>query len=470
MYLSNLSRRWRIVLLFLLPLTACSDPDKKEQPPASEAAGSFDLDELQRRTFNYFWDLADSTNYQIPDRWPKRTFSSVAATGFGLAAYIVGVEKHYVERAQAAQRVLNTLKVLYDLPQGMEVSGMGGYKGFFYHFLTYENATRYKNVELSTIDTGLLMAGVLGVQSFFDQDNEIENEIRQLADDLFRRVEWDWMVSEEGLISMGWKPESGKLKHSYKGYSEAMILYILALGSPTHAIDAEMWDNWTSTYPWETFQSETFVNYSPLFIHQYSHMFIDFRNIKDEYMAEKGIDYFENSRRATLANKKYCIENPFNATGYGEHCWGLTACDGPGYRETTVNGNPWTFLGYAARGASAVYTRDDGTIAPTAAGGSVPFAPEICIPALEYMWETYYENLVGDYGFKDAFNLTWVDPDTGEVGWFDNDYLGIDQGPILIQIENYRSGIVWEVMKKNPYIRQGLKKAGFTGGWLNKLK
>jgi hypothetical protein len=131
MYLSNLSRRWRIVLLFLLPLTACSDPDKKEQPPASEAAGSFDLDELQRRTFNYFWDLADSTNYQIPDRWPKRTFSSVAATGFGLAAYIVGVEKHYVERAQAAQRVLNTLKVLYDLPQGMEVSGMGGYKGFF---------------------------------------------------------------------------------------------------------------------------------------------------------------------------------------------------------------------------------------------------------------------------------------------------------------------------------------------------
>ncbi len=469
MLLKLLSLRISIVLFLLFFLGSCEVTQSQEQPPADDVT-AFDLDELQHRTFNYFWELADENNFQIPDRYPKRTFSSIAATGFGLTAYIAGVENGYVSRQEAAGRVLNTLKVLYSLPQGDESTGMAGYKGFFYHFLTYNNATRYKDVELSSIDTGLLMAGVLSVQSYFDGENEVESQIRQVADELYRRVEWDWMMADEGTMSMGWRPEKGKIIHTYNGYSEAMILYILALGSPTHPVEPEVWQNWTETYPWETFQNQTFVNYSPLFTHHYSHMYIDFKGIRDEYMRNKGIDYFENSRRATIANRNHCLENPEKAVGYGEHCWGLTACDGPGYKEVEIDGKNWTFHGYAARGASAVYTRDDGTIAPTAVGGSVPFAPEICLPALKHMWETYNEELVGEYGFRDAFNLTWEDDKTGEKGWFDDDYLGIDQGPILIQIENYKTGLVWEIMKKNPYIIQGLKKAGFTGGWLENIE
>lgn len=459
-----------MVLTLLFPLTSCKNSVNHNLDEKKQDNPEFDLDELQRRTFNYFWELADSNNHQIPDRYPKRTFTSIAATGFGLTAYIVGVDKGFISRAEAARRVFNTLQVLSELPQGDAVTGVSGHRGFYYHFLTYENATRFKDVELSSIDTGLLMAGILSVQSFFDGNNELEEQIRQMADDLYRRVEWDWLYDEKGVMSMGWKPESGKLEHHYTGYSEAMILYVLALGSPTHAIPAEAWENWTKTYIWDTFQSETFVNYSPLFTHQYSHMYIDFKGIQDDYMLEKGIDYFENSRRATHANRNYCLENPEKAKGYTENIWGLTACDGPGYLETTIDGKDWVFHGYSARGASAAYVRDDGTLAPTAVGGSVPFAPEICLSALQQMWETYYEDLVGEYGFKDAFNLTWVDPETGKEGWFDSDYLGIDQGPILIQIENYRSGLIWDVMKKNPYIRQGLKKAGFAGGWLENFE
>jgi hypothetical protein len=198
-------------------------------------------------------------------------------------------------------------------------------------------------------------------------------------------------------------------------------------------------------------------------------MYIDFRGIQDPYMKVKGIDYFENSRRATYANRAYCIENPLNFNGYSEHVWGLTACDGPANEVREVHGQEIRFHTYRARGASLRQIIDDGTIAPTAAVGSLPFAPEICIPAMEYMWKEYGEKLVGDYGFKDAFNLTYRWETGNEEGWYDTDYIGIDQGPILIQIENYQNGFVWELMKKNPYIVDGLSRAGFKGGWLDKL-
>jgi len=243
-----------------------------------------------------------------------------------------------------------------------------------------------------------------------------------------------------------------------------MILYILALGSPTHTIPAESWKSWTDTYQWTTYQGQEFVNFGPLFGHQYSHMYIDFKGIQDEYMRAKKIDYFENSRRATYANRQYCITNAAGFTGYGNNVWGLTACDGPG-NNNKANPNV-AFQGYNARGASQFYLQDDGTVAPTAAGGSIAFAPEICIPALKEMRSRYGEKLYGEYGFKDAFNLSIVYKD-GSAGWYDQDYLGIDQGPILLQIENHRSGLIWNVMKKNQYIRAGLKKAGFTGGWLD---
>jgi hypothetical protein len=452
-----------LVLLFLTLLVA---PAACQMPGGSPPPVSFSEEELQRRTFHYFWDLADSTYGQIPDRWPSLTFSSIAATGFGLTAYIVGAEKGFVTRVAAAQRTLKTLNALWELPQGPDASGVSGYQGFFYHFLNLDDARRFKQVELSTIDTGLLLAGILSAQSYYDQDNKTENDIRAVADAIYRRVNWPWFLNKNGLLSMGWHPESGFLDAQWDGYNEAMILYVLAYGSPTHPISPDSWNGWTKPYLWTTFQDQEMLNFAPLFGHQYSHMYIDFRGIQDAYMRDKGIDYFENSRRATLANRAYCISNPLGFKDYSDKVWGLTACDGP--RDTIMDwkGNRVQFQEYSARGAAADYIRDDGTIAPTAAGGSVPFTPEESLTAMKYMWETYYENLIGEYGFKDAFNPSYTKGIGNEQGWFDKDYLGIDQGPILIQLENYRSEIIWKLMKKNLYIVDGLTKAGFTGAWL----
>lgn len=449
-----------ISLIFLLPSIGLG----QQKAP-------FSIDELQRRTFLFFWETADK-NAQIPDRWPGITFSSIAATGFGLSAYLVGAERQWITREQAADRVLRTLSVLKDLPQGDSPSGMSGYKGFFYHFLDHQQARRFKDVELSTIDSGLLLAGILSCQSYFDQNNPTEKAIRETADFLYRRVEWDWMLNVNNRISMGWRPEKGFIQAEWFGYTEAMILYILALGSPTHPIPADAWNSWCQNYYWDEYQGQAHVNFGPLFGHQYSHIWIDFRDIQDGYMQNKGLDYFENSRRATLANRLYCHQNPHRFKGYAENIWGLTACDGP--VDWLVKNDPQrrcqpeggAFYGYMARGAASDYEKDDGTIAPTAVGGSIPFAPELCVPALEAMWNIYYDSLVGQYGFKDAFNPSFTACGQLPAGWFDDDYLGIDQGPILLMLENYRSDLIWAIMKKNPYIRSGLLRAGFRGGWL----
>lgn len=429
----------------------------------------FSLDELQRRTFNFFWETVDK-NSQVPDRYPTMNFTSIAATGFGLSSYLVGVERGYITREQAAERVLKTLEVLYNLPQsGEAIPNTSGFKGFFYHFLDHDKALRFKQVELSSIDTGLLMAGVLSCMTYFDKDSENEQKIRDIADRLYRRVDWQWFTDDNksGLIRMGWTPENGFHDRYWDGYNEGMIIYILALGSPTHSISPDCWSAWCHRYPYKQYMGLDQVNFGPLFGHQYSHIWLDFKGIQDKYMALKGMDYFENSRRATIANRLYCIANPHNFKGYDDNIWGLTACDGPGWRETNWNGKKMIFEGYSARGAATDEAFDDGTIAPTAAGGSVPFAPKECIASLKAQWETYYPNLVGKYGFKDAFNPSYTFGAGNENGWFDKDYLGIDQGPILLQIENHRSQLIWNLMRKNPYVVAGLKRAGFKGGWLN---
>lgn len=427
------------------------------------------LQDLKQRTFHFFWDQIDKPSWQIPDRYPTRRFSSIASTGFGLTAYIIGAENGFVTRREAAERVYGTLKWLWESKQGPDTSLVTGYRGFYYHFLNYGDGTRYRNVELSTIDTGLLMAGILACQSYFDGGNSLESQIKILADSLFLRVEWDWAMQDKNTMSMGWHPEKGFIKSRWSGYNEAMILILMAMGSPTHPIPENAWEQWCDTYHWMNFQGYEHVNFSPLFGHQYSHMFIDFRGIQDRYMKSRGIDYFENSRRATLSNRAYCMENPGKFVGYGKDIWGLTACDGPARDRKILNGDTVDFWTYRARGASAIRITDDGTIAPTAAGGSIPFAPEICIDALLAMKNRLGEALYQEYGFKDSFNMTYHDELLGDNVWVDHDYLGIDQGPILIQLENYQSELIWEVMKKNKYIVTGLKKAGFTGGWLEKL-
>ncbi len=422
------------------------------------------LDSLSRETFNFFWEQADSVTGNHPDRWPTQSFSSIASTGFGLTSYLVGVERGYITRAQAAERVLKTLQFFQHSKKGATPEGVTGYKGFFYHFIDMRSGERFREVELSTIDTGLLMMGVLACQTYFDKEDESEKAIRRYSDSLYQAVDWQWAMNGKTTMSMGWKPESGFLDASWKGYNEAMILYILGAASPTHSISADTWNAWTSTYQWGTYYQQEHVNFGPLFGHQYSHVWIDFRGIQDLYMKQKGIDYFENSRRATYANKSYCVNNSGGYLGYEENIWGLTACDGP-ENNGKLNVNV-SFGGYSARGAAQWYVNDDGTIAPTAAGGSIAFAPEICIPALQNMKYQFKDKLYGRYGFKDAFNLT-IERSGGVKGWFDQDYLGIDQGPILLQTENYQTQFIWKLMRKNKYIKTGLKKIGFEGGWLN---
>lgn len=467
-----------VVLLVLL--TGCAPPPMQADAASGEAGAQAAgrpvdpfLETLQRRTFEWFWDTANPKNGLVPDRWPDINFSSIAAIGFGLTAYGVGAARGYVTREQARDRTLATLRFLRHAPQSSEPRDVTGYRGLFYHFLDMERGRRFQNTELSTIDTALLMAGVLFAQSYFDREDPGEKEIRDLADSLFRRVEWSWMQPRPPLIAMAWRPGEGMTPHDYKGYEEAMILYVMALGSPTHPISPDAWKARTANYKWERFYGYDFVNYAPLFIHQYSHIWIDFRGIQDAYIREKGIDYFENSRRATYAQRAYATDNPNRFRDYGENVWGLTACIGPQGGKAVIGGRHVQFHGYWARGASSGDIRDDGTIAPTAAGGSLPFAPEIVLPALEEMERRYGGRLFRRYGFVDAFNPTFpaskLAPGTGAVtpeGWFADDYLGIDQGPIVLMAENHRSGLVWEVMKKNPYIVRGLCRAGFRGGWI----
>jgi len=321
------------------------------------------------------------------------------------------------------------------------------------------------NCELSTIDTGLLLAGTLFCQSYFDRAGPAEEEIRALADSLYRRVDWLWAMNGSPGIRLGWYPERGFLQKTWTGYDEAMILYILALGSPTFPIPPSSWDHYTSTYLWAEYQGQEFISFGPLFGHQFSHCWIDFRGIQDPYMRSRGIDYFENSRRATVSHRSYAIANPGGFSSYSDSIWGLTACDGPRDAVLKIRGRECRFQTYAARGVSVDWVNDDGTIAPTAAGGSVAFSPELCITALRAMRRVHGERLFREYGFTDAFNMTFVTPGT-PAGWYDGDYLGIDQGPIGIMIENLRNGFVWEIMKRNPYVIRGLRRARFTGGWL----
>lgn len=286
------------------------------------------LDRLQYNSFLYFWELSND-NGLTPDRAPTPSFSSIAAVGFGLSSYICGVERKYITRDQAVNRTLTTLKFLWKAPQGSSSIGCAGYKGFFYHFLDMKKGDRFKHVELSTIDTALLMAGILSCYSYYNKDNEQEQQIRKYALSLYSRVNWQWFQARKPLLCLGWTPEKGFLPYDWKGYNEAMILYILALGSPTYPIEKNSWHIWTNTYRWGKFYDKSHINFAPLFGHQYSHIWIDFRGIQDEYMRQKGIDYFENSRRAVYSNRAYCILNPDKWSGYSSTIWGLTACDGP---------------------------------------------------------------------------------------------------------------------------------------------
>ncbi|WP_428992255.1 glucoamylase family protein [Pseudoxanthomonas suwonensis] len=445
-----------------------------ERPPRPELPPLFR--DIEKRTFQFFWDTTNEQNGLTPDRYPSRPFASIASIGYALTAYPIGIENGWVSRTQAVDRTLTTLRFLRDIPEGPQRTGKGAYKGFYYHFLDMQHGHRYDSwVELSSVDTALMMMGVLFAQAYFDGDDPREQEIRRLADQLYRKVDWTWLQQREPLVSMGWFPESGFIVHDWMGYNEAMLLYVLALGSPTHPVSEDAWTVWTRTYDhdWGVYYGQEYLSFGPLFGHQYSHVWIDYRDIQDAYMRGRGIDYFLNSRRAALAQREYAIANPMKWKDYGENVWGLTAGDGPQNTRQIYRGEEREFRHYSSRGAGLRENFDDGTIVPTAAISSIVFAPEVVIPATEEMHRRYGDFLYSSYGFLDSFNPSFdfdIPLKTGRLvpgkGWVASDYIGIDQGPILAMIANYRNEFVWTVMKKSPYIRTGLERAGFRGGWL----
>jgi hypothetical protein len=443
-----------------------------ERPGGGATHEAF-LDELQERTFLFFWERADPATGLVDDRWPTRDFASIAATGFGLTAYPIGVERGWVSRDAARGRVLATLRFLMEAPQGPEPAGMAGHQGFFYHFLDPATGERHETVELSTIDTALLLGGVLFCRGYFDGDHPR----RRRRSGAWRRALRPGRLDLGAAQPAGHQPrlEAGgrlpRLRLAGLQRVDAALPPGARLAEPPDRRGA--WDAWTSGYRWAPFQGYEYVAFAPLFGHQYSHVWVDFRGIQDAYMRRRGIDYFENSRRATLAQRAWAIDNPRGWLGLGPDVWGITASDGPADVELPFRGETREFFTYAGRGVGADFIRDDGTIAPTAAGGSVPFAPEVAIPALLEMRRRWGEHLWGQYGFLDAFNPSFdfdVPVRHGKVvpgeGWFDTDYLGIDQGTILAMVENHRSGLIWRVMRGDPDLRRGLERAGFSGGWL----
>ncbi len=423
-----------------------------------------ELEKLQRETFGYFLYETNPINGLVIDKTAPDWPASIAATGLALACYPVSVERGFMPRAAAVERTLATLRFFWNSSQGPEPDATG-HHGFYYHFLDMQTGRRAWECELSTIDSAFLLAGALAAGAYFEANTVDEGEIRVLADALFRRADWQWAQNQAATVTHGWKPETGFLNYRWEGYDEAMLLYILGLGSPTYPLPQESYASWASTYKWEQCYGQEYLYAGPLFTHQLSHVWIDFRGIQDAFMRDKGIDYFENSRRATYVQQQYAINNPLKFEGYGHHCWGITASEGPGPDTIKINGIERRFFDYMGRGVP--YGPDDGTLAPWAVMASLPFAPEIVLPTLDYCVHQAKLTEFNSYGFKASFNPSHPGEDGNPYGWWVSPWhYGLNQGPIILMIENYRTGLLWRLMRTCPYIVDGLRRAGFSGGWL----
>lgn len=450
------------------------------------------LDDLDRRTFRFFWETAHPVSGLVRDRWPGHPrMCSVASVGFALTAYLCGREAGHITEAELRERVGRTLETLTRLPQNDSAMGAAGHRGFFYHFIDMETGLRFgPKVELSSIDTALLMMGVLSVQAYFEARGDAQAlQLAALADALYRRVEWSWFERRPGLMRMGWIPDKGGDKGfepfiDYHGYDEASFLYILALGSPTHPASDALWRGYTATYPshWGEYLGQRHLSGGPLFWHQYLQCWLDMRGLHDPFMRSiqreaPGLDYFVNSRRATLVHQRYAILNRNEFKDYGAMAWGLAACDGPGgIYGIDANGRGRNYWAYRARGVGLSETLDDGTLSPTAALGSLPFAPEIVLPTLRHFHEAFGDQIYRRYGFVDAFNRGFRGGDKPvtdgryipDWGWAASDSIGISQGAILLMLHNHRHGNVWHWMQRSQPLRRGLLRAGFKGSWLDR--
>ncbi len=423
---------------------------------------------LQSDTFNYFVKETNATTGLISDSTHPGCPASIAVVGMAISTYIVGVEENLMPRQEAIERILKIFRFLIYSEQSTSPTATG-YKGFYYHFLDMQTGRRAWQSELSTIDTALLIAGVLSAVTYFSNDDEKEKEIRSIGEQLYLRVDWVWALNGGKSITHGWKPKSGFLRYRWNdNYSEALILYILALGSPTFGIHPEGYNKWTSTFTEKEIYSFQYTYAGPLFIHQFSHLWIDFQGIRDAHNQKTGYDYFENSRRATLIHRQYAIENPLQFEHYSAFCWGLTASDGPGRKTTMINGVQRPFFGYKARGAP--FGPDDGTISPWAVVASLPFAPDIVLETTRHSIEKFSLMHHHHYGLDASFNPTYPEKKTNSFGWVSPWKFGLNQAPVIMMIANYRKAFIWDLMKNNKFITTGLLSASFTGGWIDTKK
>jgi hypothetical protein len=418
------------------------------------------LDQLQRAAFGYFLQAVNPANGLIADTSRENSPASIGVVGFALSTYPVAVERGWMARPDAVERTLATLRFFCDSDQSGS-PGATGFKGFYYHFLDMHTGARVWRSELSMIDTALLMAGMLTASRYFTAKTPEENELRELVETLYLRIDWRWSQGGTETIRMGWKPESGFLNYGWDGYNESIILYVLALGSSTHLLEGDCYEAWTVTYQWENLYGYDFLYAGPLFIHQFSHAWIDFRGIQDRFMREKRCDYFENSRRATEVQREYARRNPHGFAGYDENCWGLTACDGPSNQLPELAHEQRRLFGYAARGVP--YGPDDGTLGGWATLASLPFAREIALCAAGNMLQRY-PGMLSARQYASSFNPTLASTDRGV--WVSAGHFGLDQGIVVMMIENHRSQLIWRLMRDCPYVRTGLRRAGFRGGWL----
>ena len=410
----------------LASFSFCSSNNQFVEPPRVPYPGSDDalLDEIERTAFDFFWNESGPATGQVKDRAltagkDSRTIASIAATGFGLSGLCIADSRGYRGKAEIAERVRLTLDFLWrKLPHE---------HGFFYHFIDMNTGERQWKCEISSIDTSLLLCGVLTARAHF-----ANAEIQDLASKIYERVDWPWMLNGGPRFSMGWHPESGFLDSRWEHYCELMMIYLLALGSPTHPVPAATWDAWTR--PKVNFYGIEYISgRDPLFTHQYSQAWFDFRGKHDTYA-----DYFENSVKATQAHKQFCLSLRDKFPDYSDHLWGITASD--------------SAAGYQAWGGPPPLGKLDGSVVPCAAGGSLPFLFPDCMEVLRTMRERYGKAWTR-YGLVDAFNPL--------KNWYNPDVLGIDQGITILMAENHRSSFVWDTFMKNKEAQQGMQRAGF---------
>ena len=431
-------------------------------PPADTltAADQALLDRFQRAAFGYLVEYGNPDNGLVADTSRPGAPASIAVAGFALSCYPIGVERGWISRADAARRALAAVRFFRRSPQGPQPDA-AGHMGFYYHFLDMRTGLRTWQSELSVMDTALLLAGVLCAATYFAADTAVEREIRDHAEAIYNRVDWPWARGQDATTRQGWTPEGGFLKYGWDGYDEAAILYVLGLASPTRPLDDGAYHSWTGAYEWVRAYDIDYLYAGPLFIHQFSHAWIDFSGIQDAFMREKGSDYFRNSQAAVAVQREYARRNPKGFAGYGEDFWGLTACDGPGPRKRVAGGVSRSFLGYEARGAP--YGPDDGCVSPIAALAALPFEPEAALAALRHLIATYPHAIV-ESRLPSSFNPSL--PGSSRRGWVCDAWFGLDQGLLVMMIENYRSGLIWRLMRDCPHIGAGLRRAGFAGGWL----